>query len=253
RWRDVADGYLRARAGDLAGLARRVGEHLAGNGAVPPAIAVSAPGILIAADLSAAEAASLDPSQVFGVATATGGPTSHAAIEAGAEGVGLVRTELLFPGGPPPGEDEQEAAYRRIAERFAGRPVVLRTFYLGGDKPAAGEPVAPGEANPFLGLRGIRYALAQPELLRTQLAAFLRAGAGRPLEVMVPMVSTVEELRSVRNLLEGERERLAGLGVAVADRLELGARVEVPAAAPAAPPPAREADFLSTAPDDPAR
>jgi phosphocarrier protein FPr len=172
------------------------------------------------------------------------------ALENGAEGVGLLRTEFLFlERDSMPTEDEQYAAYARIAEGMQGRPVILRTLDVGADKPL---PYLPGrpEANPFLGMRGIRLALAQPELLETQLRAALRAAAEHPLKVMFPMVATLEEYRQARSALERVREELEHAGTPVTEKLEVGVMIEVPAAALAAESFAPEIDFFSIGTND---
>lgn len=141
------------------------------------------------------------------------------------DGIGLVRTEFLFQAGRGlPDEEAQFAVYARIVRWAAGRPVVLRTLDAGGDKPVPGLTVA-GEANPFLGLRGIRLSLAHPAIFRVQLRAMVRAAALGDLSVMLPMVSVPAELEAARTLLAGEA---AALGLAVP---RLGMMVEVPAAA----------------------
>ena len=135
------------------------------------------------------------------------------AIEAGAEGSGLVRTEFLFLGRESaPTVAEQEVAYRAVAERLDGRRAVFRTLDIGGDQSPPHVEV-PAEANPFLGLRGIRLALARPDLLRDQLLAIWRVAADHPVSVMIPMVSDVGEV-----LAGGRSTSLAG-----AVRLSLGA------------------------------
>ena len=146
------------------------------------------------------------------------------------DGIGLTRTELLFPAsGGLPDEERQYAAYRRILEWAGGRPVTIRTLDAGGDKPIAGLTV-PGESNPFLGLRGIRLSLARPEVLLVQLRALARAAAHGPLKVMLPMVTVPAELDAARALLAGALADLVAGGVPA--RLpELGMMVEVPAAA----------------------
>ncbi len=146
------------------------------------------------------------------------------------DGAGLVRTEFLFADRPsPPDEERQYRVYRDLLLRFAGKPVRFRTLDVGGDKPIAGITVA-REANPFLGLRGIRLGLAHPPLLETQLRALLRAARHGPLEIMLPMVTLPAELEEVRRMVARLREELAAAGEA-APRPPLGMMVEVPAAA----------------------
>jgi phosphocarrier protein FPr len=175
---------------------------------------------------------------------------AEAAAEAGAAGIGLVRTELLFfARSVPPGLDEQRALYRRIAEPFPHGPVVFRTLDIGGDKPAPWSNEPP-EVNPALGVRGVRLGLREPELLRTQLRALLEACAGRTLDVMLPMVSSLDEIGQARALLEAaEREALVA-GAAVANEVRLGIMVEVPAVAVLAEVFAPAVDFLSIGTND---
>jgi phosphocarrier protein FPr len=172
------------------------------------------------------------------------------ALANGAEGVGLLRTEFLFlERDSMPSEDEQHAAYNRIAEALEGRPLVLRTLDVGADKPLPYLPVQ-AEANPFLGVRGIRLALARPELLETQLRAALRTSAEHPLKVMFPMVATLEEYGQARSALERIREELVQTGTAVPEELEVGVMIEVPAAALAAEVFAPAVDFFSLGTND---
>jgi phosphoenolpyruvate-protein phosphotransferase len=173
-----------------------------------------------------------------------------AAIENGAEGVGLLRTEFLFlERDSMPSEDEQHAVYTSVAKALEGRPLILRTLDVGADKPLPYLPLR-SEANPFLGVRGIRLALEQPELLETQLRAVLRAAAEYPLKVMFPMVATLDEYRQAKAVLDRARMALARAGLPTPDELEVGVMIEVPAAALAAEQFAPEVDFFSLGTND---
>jgi len=335
---DLPDSYQRARAADVAAVGMQVLGALTGDGdsAVEPGL----DGVLIAPDLTPAQAAGLDPNRTLAVVLAAGSPTSHAAIlvrargiplvvgagervlavppgapvavdggtgevvvdpgadvrieftrratrllarrdaaaehandpaltrdgvhvlvcanigspeqaedavAAGADGAGLVRTEFCFlDRDSAPDVDEQEAAYREIAEAMAGRRTTLRTLDVGGDKPLAYLP-RPAEANPFLGVRGLRLALARPELLADQLLAIVRVAHDHPVDLMFPMVSTLDELFAARRALAAA---VAADGRGEPAGLRVGIMVEVPAAALKAAAFAPHVDFLSIGTND---
>jgi len=172
-----------------------------------------------------------------------------AVVENGAEGVGLFRTEFLFlDRDHTPSEDEQTAVYTHVLQRMEGKPVVIRTLDIGGDKTLPYLP-QPAELNPFLGVRAVRLCFEKPDLFRTQIRALLRASPAGDLRVMVPMVALVEEVKAVRALFNQERQALTSEGVVTAP-FELGIMVEIPAAALNAPALAVEADFFSLGTND---
>ncbi len=176
----------------------------------------------------------------------------EAAREAGAAGIGLYRTEYLYMNRDvPPDEDEQFEAYAAVVNAVRGSPVTIRTLDLGADKQVDGaRPDAPSTSNPALGLRAVRLCLKELNLFRPQLRAILRASALGPVRMMVPMVSTVQELSQVLVLLEECRWALDQEGVAFDPSMPVGAMIEVPAAAICADIFARHLDFLSIGTND---
>ncbi|HEY6640727.1 phosphoenolpyruvate--protein phosphotransferase [Povalibacter sp.] len=170
---------------------------------------------------------------------------AQAAVAQGAEGCGLLRTEFLFlDREQAPDEREQLRRYQEIAEALGGRPLIIRTLDIGGDKPIAYLPL-PAEDNPALGLRGVRTSLWQPQLLRVQLRALLQVQPSGQCRVLLPMITDVAEIRTVRSVIaEVARE----LGIATLP--QLGAMIETPASAVIADQIAREVDFLSIGTND---
>jgi phosphotransferase system enzyme I (PtsI) len=168
----------------------------------------------------------------------------------GAEGVGLLRTEFLITGHSRlPGEDEQAAYFRRVGEAFPGQPVVIRTYDLGGDKfPAPFR--APSEPNPFLGWRAIRVCLDEEPMFRTQIRAILRAAAHADVQLMIPLVTRLDEIERTRELVSEEGANLAREGVRAAAAIPVGVMIETPAAAILADRIAAASDFLSVGTND---
>jgi phosphoenolpyruvate-protein phosphotransferase len=186
-----------------------------------------------------------DGTRIEVFANLAGVAETRAAVAEGEEGCGLLRSEFLFMDrAAPPGEDEQHDAYQAIADALEGRPLIIRTLDIGGDKPVAYLPL-PKEENPALGLRGVRTSLWRPELLRTQLRAILRVRPLGACKIMVPMVASVHELIAVRAMLDTERRALG-----VEQTIPLGVMIETPAAAVTAAAIAAEADFLSIGTND---
>lgn len=335
----LPDPYQQARAADVRAVGDQVLRQLLGEQGPDEGLTTAA-GVLVAADLTPAQASALDPARVVGLVLAFGSPTAHSAILARARGVpavvgagptvlettdgtlvaldgstgelvvdppsdvlarfrlragqqeeagrvalvradaqartrdgvevlvganigsvedarlaascgadlaGLVRTEFFFlDRDQAPDVEEQEAVYREIAAAMGGRRLTLRTLDVGGDKPLRYLPV-PAEANPFLGLRGIRLSLARPGLLADQLLAVVKVAHDTPISVMFPMVATVAELVAARAVLN---TAIAALGRGQPAGLQVGIMVEVPAAALKIAAFARQVDFLSIGTND---
>src|SRR5437762_3198032 len=270
-WAATGSPRLKDRLADLSGVAIRVIEHLMHRGSDELWEAITQPSVVVARELGPGLTVQLDREHVVGLVSEEGTRTSHAAILAHSIGIpavfgvagamqriepgttvvmdGTRGTVLLNPTAPEIAEAKARERRRRVGEAFAGEPVVIRTYDLGGDK-LPGPFRVQAEGNPQLGWRAIRVCLDRPEIFRTQIRAALRAAAHADIQLMIPLVTRLDEIDRTREMVSEEATNLKREGVEAAATVPVGVMVETPAAAVMADRLAAVSDFLSVGTND---